>query len=122
MTHTCKSIGCTTQISETVDFCSECLALNTPGQVQLSFDFDSDEASPPKQRSRQFQNANRNENVDVFGIHQLFEIRDFSGCIHQASTKLLLSGDNSTSRPLVQDITDARDFLNRWLELNDADH
>ena len=58
----------------------------------------------------------------VLSQAQLFEINDCSGCLQQASTKLLLSSDNLTCKPLVQDITDARDILNRWLELNDSVH
>ncbi len=124
MQQICKSIGCTARITAGIDFCTECHVLNTPEYVQQSFDFDSDvdEEHLPKQRIRQFNPVNGSQDMDVFAIHQLFEIQDFSGCIQQASTKLLLSGDNPTRKPRVQDISDARDILNYWLELNHADH
>jgi hypothetical protein len=55
---------------------------------------------------------------DVFYVHQRFAINDPSGCIHHASRTLLLSGSASTGAPDYQDIEEARDSLNRWLQLN----
>lgn len=119
------SIGCSVLVHTGTDFCADCTDLISSEPKQDAFNFEDDEddaetATP--QRTRQFKPINDVKNIDVFDIHQLFEIKDFSGCIQQASTKLLLSGDNSTCKPRVQDIADARDLLNRWLELNDSVH
>lgn len=56
--------------------------------------------------------------VDVYAVHQLFSLDDVSGCIHHASKKLLLSGVRTGGKTKQQDIREARDTLNRWLELN----
>ncbi len=123
MIHSCKSIGCSVFVHTGTDFCSDCAVLNYPEPEQKVFNFeDDDDEAPTPQRTRQFKPITDAKDIDVFDIHQLFEINDFSGCIQQASAKLLLSGDNATCKPRVQDITDARNLLNRWLELNDSAH
>ena len=58
------------------------------------------------------------ESVDVYAIHQTFNINDPSGCIHHASKKLLLSGVRTGGKPQHTDIKEARDTLTRWLDLN----
>jgi hypothetical protein len=58
--------------------------------------------------------------VDVYAVHKLFDIQDPSGCIQHASKKLLLAGVRTGNKPMVKDITEARDTLNRWLELNQS--
>jgi len=110
-------------IPKGTDFCSDCQATLSEESFQESFEFDAaNDEDSSKQRVRQFKPIKGSQDMDVFAIHQLFEIQDFSGCIQQASTKLLLSSDNATCKPRVQDISDARDILNRWLELNDSVH
>lgn len=56
--------------------------------------------------------------VDVYAVHKLFDIQDPSGAIQHASKKLLLSGVRTGNKTKYQDIIEARDTLNRWLELN----
>lgn len=56
--------------------------------------------------------------VDVYAIHHLFNIEDPAGCIHHSSKKLLLSGVRTGGKSKYQDIKEARDTLNRWLQLN----
>lgn len=56
--------------------------------------------------------------IDVYGVHSLFNIQDPSGCIQHASKKLLLSGVRTGGKSKFKDIEEARDTLNRWLELN----
>lgn len=53
--------------------------------------------------------------IDVFAVHHLFQIQDHSGCLQNASMKLLLSGASKTT---YRDIREARDTLTRWLQLN----
>lgn len=101
--HNCKSIGCITQIISGSDFCSDCQTSIDTKQTQDCFDFDSPKPS---------------HDLDVYAVHHMFQIHDYSGCIQQASTKLLMSCDNPTNKPLAEDISEARDILNRWLELN----
>lgn len=58
--------------------------------------------------------------VDVYAVHQLFNIQDPSGAIHHASKKLLLSGERTGGKTKYDDIREARDTLTRWLQLHDA--
>jgi len=59
------------------------------------------------------------EHVDVYQVHQLFGIDDWSGCIQHASKKLLLSGARTGGKPKRKDIEEARDTLTRWLEIQE---
>lgn len=59
--------------------------------------------------------------VDVYAVHQLFNVEDPSGAIHHASKKLLLSGQRTGDKPKAKDIKEARDTLTRWLQLNGAE-
>lgn len=56
--------------------------------------------------------------IDVYAVHQLFDIQDPSGAIQHASKKLLLSGVRTGGKSKFDDIREARDTLNRWLDLN----
>ena len=58
------------------------------------------------------------DTIDVYGVHYLFVINDPSGCIQHASKKLLLSGVRTGGKTAFQDVREARDSLNRWLQLN----
>jgi hypothetical protein len=59
--------------------------------------------------------------LDVYGVHKLFSVDDPSGAIQHASKKLLLSGVRTGGKSKWDDIREARDTLNRWLELNQED-
>lgn len=56
--------------------------------------------------------------IDVYAVHQLFNIQDPSGAIQHASKKLLLSGSRNGGKSALKDITEARDTLTRWIQLN----
>lgn len=58
------------------------------------------------------------QELDVYAVHKLFNIEDPSGAIQHASKKLLLSGVRTGGKSKFDDIREARDTLNRWLELN----
>lgn len=58
--------------------------------------------------------------LDVYHIHKLFNIQDPSGCIQHASKKLLLSGVRTGGKSVRKDIQEARDTLQRWLDLYPA--
>lgn len=59
--------------------------------------------------------------IDVYAVHQLFEIDDPSGALHHASKKLLLSGARTGGKSKRDDIKEARDTLTRWLDLTKDD-
>ena len=56
--------------------------------------------------------------LDVYMVHYLFNVQDPSGAIQHASKKLLLSGVRTGGKSQFDDIREARDTLNRWLEMN----
>lgn len=56
--------------------------------------------------------------IDVYMVHSLFGIDDASGAIQHASKKLLLSGVRTGNKTKRQDIQEAVDTLNRWLDMN----
>ena len=56
--------------------------------------------------------------IDVYKVHELFEIDDPSGAIHHASKKLLLSGSRTGGKSKYEDVKEARDTLTRWLDMN----
>lgn len=60
------------------------------------------------------------EEIDVYTVHQLFNIEDPSGCIQHASKKLLLSGVRTGGKSKIEDIKEARDTLTRFLQLHGA--
>lgn len=65
-----------------------------------------------------YKEVSKLEALDVYQIHQLFGIDDPSGAIQHASKKLLLSGNRTGGKSKFTDIREARDTLNRWLEIN----
>lgn len=56
--------------------------------------------------------------LDIYAICALFPVTDDSGCINHARKKLLIPGTRTGGKSLYDDIKEARDTLNRWLELN----
>lgn len=65
-----------------------------------------------------FKDFSGDDEADVYLIHHKFGIDDPSGCIHHASKKLLLSGIRTGGKSKYQDVKEAHDTLNRWLEIN----
>ena len=55
--------------------------------------------------------------IDVYAVHELFEINDPSGCIQHASKKLLLCGVRTGGKDVATEIKEARDTLTRKLQL-----
>jgi hypothetical protein len=56
--------------------------------------------------------------LDVYGVCQMFPVADDTGCINHARKKLLVPGTRTGGKSFYDDIKEARDTLNRWLELN----
>lgn len=56
--------------------------------------------------------------LDVYAVCQMFPVDDASGAINHARKKLLIPGVRSGGKTMHKDIREARDTLNRWLQLN----
>lgn len=59
--------------------------------------------------------------LDVYAICQMFPVDDATGCINHARKKLLVPGTRTGGKSFYQDIKEARDTLNRYLELHAGD-
>ena len=57
--------------------------------------------------------------VDVYRVHRLFGVTDNE--LHHASKKILLCGVRTGGKPARKEVEEARDTLNRWLEIQDED-
>lgn len=58
------------------------------------------------------------DSMDTYAVNKLFPVDDPSGCIIHARKKLLVPGTRTGGKTMIQDVKEARDTLNRWLELN----
>ena len=56
--------------------------------------------------------------IDVYAVCQMFPVDDSTGCINHARKKLLVPGTRTGGKSFYKDVKEARDTLNRWLELN----
>lgn len=97
--HQCRAIGCPNLAVENEDFCTDCLEV-----VKADLDDLEVERIPVNK-------------LDPFLVNQLFDIQDPSGCIQHASRNLLLSNQDG-GQHMLQRIKEARNALNRWLEIN----
>lgn len=107
MSAVCKSIGCCNPASAG-DFCIPC----------VNREVDHPDATTQTLAERypdQYRALGDYSEIDVYGVLHLFEIPDLSGCLQQATMKLLMTG---TSQQLYRDVREARDHLTRWLQLN----
>lgn len=113
----CRSISCTNPTHGNHDFCQECL------EEQGIFSSQTVEGKPTEQSMAEkyplyYKSVGDLTEIDVYAVHYLFNIQDPSGAIQHASKKLLLSGVRTGGKSAYQDIKEARDALNRWLQLN----
>lgn len=67
---------------------------------------------------RYFRDVSELDSVDTYAINKLYPVDDPSGAILHARKKLLIPGDRTGGKTMYQDIKEARDTLNRWLEIN----
>lgn len=103
----CKSINCNGVATHGEDFCTYCSTKVTKSEVPLS-----------EKYPKYYKDVSEQNEIDVYSVHHLFDIQDSSGAIQHASKKLLLSGVRTGGKTKFKDITEARDTLTRWLQLN----
>lgn len=68
---------------------------------------------------RYFRDVSQLDSVDTYEINRLYPLDDDSGSLLHARKKLLIPGDRTGGKTMYQDVKEARDTLNRWLEMND---
>lgn len=110
----CKSIHCDNSVEAPNDFCSFCIE-----KTKNDFDRRSiDRRTMAEKYPKYYKPVGELTEIDVYAVHYLFEVNDPSGALQHASKKLLLSGVRTGGKSKTKDITEARDTLTRWLELN----
>lgn len=55
--------------------------------------------------------------IDIYRICWLYDVQDSSGALHHAIKKILCAGSRGYKNK-CQDITEAREALDRWIEMN----
>ena len=113
--HYCKAIGCSSQTEVGRDFCVNC---SQQSLVSAAADSEFDSRTMVERYPKYYKDVSDLNEIDVYAVHQRFNVVDPTGCIHHASKKLLLSGVRTGKKSSYQDIREARDTLTRWLELN----
>ena len=110
----CATIDCNVFVGEGHVLCPTCVdkKIKTSGLVELP------NQSMAIKYPKYYKSTQGMTEVDVYAVLKLFDIQDSSGAIHHATKKLLLSGVRTGGKTKHQDITEARDTLTRWLELN----
>ena len=108
----CKAIGCNSIVGSSSEFCVPC-SEHISKQLQKAPALSIADKYP-----QYYKKTHGLTEIDVYAVHHLFDIQDPSGCIQHASKKLLLAGVRTGGKSPIKDITEARDTLNRWLELN----
>ena len=70
-----------------------------------------------RKHSHYFKDVRHLDYIDVYELNKLFPIDDNTDCILHARKKLLVCGGRGGSKDMITDITDARDTLNRYLQI-----
>lgn len=85
--------------------------------LKLSEDDEYVLESKQRKHSHYFKDVSELDEEDVYQVCHTFQVQDFSGCKHHSIKKLLLSGGRGV-KDEYKDVSEARDTLNRWLEIN----
>jgi hypothetical protein len=74
-----------------------------------------------KKYPQYFKDVTEVTEMDTYLLNTIFPVQDDSGCLLHARKKLLIPGVRSGAKPMAKDIREARDTLNRWLQINGED-
>ena len=70
-----------------------------------------------RKHSHYFKDVRHLDYVDIYQVCKLFPVDDDSGAIVHARKKLLVAGGRGAGKDMIKDITEARDTLNRYLQI-----
>lgn len=115
----CANPVCTQNTYDDMHYCGTCMSYETDKLEAVGKKSPEPESlSIAHKYPKYYKWVGDMTSVDVYAVHKLFDIQDPSGCIQHASKKLLLSGVRTGGKSFYDDIKEARDTLNRWLELH----
>lgn len=81
------------------------------------FVLDSKSEGSERKHSHYFKDVRHLDYIDVYQVCKLFPVDDDSGAITHARKKLLVAGGRGAGKDMIKDITEARDTLNRYLQI-----
>ena len=81
------------------------------------FDLNNKSEDVERKHSHYFKDVRHLDYIDIYELNKLFPIDDDTDCILHARKKLLVCGGRGGSKDMITDITDARDTLNRYLQI-----
>ena len=70
-----------------------------------------------RKHSHYFKDVRHLDYIDVYQVCKLFPVDDDSGAITHSIKKLLVAGGRGAGKDMIKDITEARDTLNRYLQI-----
>ena len=82
-----------------------------------AFVIDTKTEGSERKHSHYFKDVRHLDYIDVYQVCKLFPIDDDSGAITHARKKLLVAGGRGAGKDMIKDITEARDTLNRYLQI-----
>lgn len=74
------------------------------------------ETKTERKHSHYFKDVRHLDYIDIYQVCKLFEVEDTSHCTHHSIKKLLMSGKRG-AKDKLKDIIEARDTLNRYLQI-----
>lgn len=88
-------------------------------QKLLGDEYKAPENPMPAERkhSHYFKDVRHLDYIDIYQICKLFPVDDDSGAIVHARKKLLVAGGRGAGKDMIKDITEARDTLSRYLQI-----
>ena len=85
--------------------------------LNSAFVIDNKTDGVERKHSHYFKDVRHLDYLDVYELNKLFPIDDDTDCILHARKKLLVCGGRGGSKDMITDITEARDTLNRYLQI-----
>lgn len=73
-------------------------------------------SKPERKHSHYFKDTSAFDEIDTYLLCRVWQVKDDSGALHHALKKILDAGKRG-SKGKIKDVTEARDTLNRYLEI-----
>lgn len=114
----CTVMGCNNEVPAGQLRCDECIITGNGKNPRNNTSASSDVQMSSKYPKYYKPIPPGTTDLDVYGVCQMFPVKDDTGCINHARKKLLVPGTRTGGKSFRDDIKEARDTLTRWLELN----
>lgn len=122
----CATPSCENEVAAIWHICGACHIAGQPGMNDIVT-----ASTQPARRTadipmsvrypKYYKSVQGRAEIDIYATCQIFNVNDPSGALQHAIKKLLLPGTRTGGKSRYDDIKEARDTLNRWLELHTGD-